>query len=224
MLVEFDYDNLFAMDGAGNRYIDWDGSGIETFHLESGEIKILKRYYTLIPGEKSRVSPSALPITVYVENLSRVHDVQWLISSPPIYEYHNYNDGDIAGNVGVPFYIENFSVTLTELEIHTSEDYDDAAFHAEFTVENTSSEARLLDLDYSYIYIEDNFGTRYVDYYGSGFEARWIDPGKSYKFDRYYSTEYREESRIPIGTAYVVVICEGIGEGSRAQWRFDIVR
>lgn len=224
LLVEFDYDQIFAVDSRGNYYIDWDGSNIETFYLQSGEVRVIEKYYTPVPGEEYRIPPSALPVTVYVNSLSRIQGAQWLISSPPIYEYHTYYDGDIAGNVGVPFYIENFSVTLTNLEIRTSDDYEDAAFYAEFTVENTSSEPRLLDLDYSYIYLEDNFGTRYIDYYGAGFESRWIDPGEIYTFDRYYTTQYDEASRIPIGTAYIVVICEGIGGGSRAQWRFDIVR
>ena len=224
LLIEFDYDQIFAIDSAGNRYVDWDGSNVETFHLQSGEVRVIEKYYTPVPGEEYRIPPSALPVTVYVNSLSRIQGAQWLISSPPIYEYRNYYDGDIAGNVGAPFYIENFSVTLTNLEIRTSDDYEDAAFYAEFSIENTSSESRLLDLDFSYIYIEDNFGTRYIDYYGAGFESRWVYPGETYTFGRYYTTQYREESRIPIGTAYVVVICEGIGGGTKAQWRFDIVR
>jgi hypothetical protein len=221
LLVEFDQSQVYITDSRGARYVDYDGPGVQSFWMESGELKIIDRYYTTTPQRESRIPPSALPVIVHVDRLSRVQSAQWIIGGSPIPTYSN---GDVAGHLGDSLNVDDFEVALIDLEVRTTEDSGSAAFRASFSVKNKSNQRRLLELDYAYIYIEDNSGTRYIDYDGGGLVSTWIDPGQEYTFDRYYSAEYNTNSRVPVGTSYVVVVCEGVGSGSRAQWRIDIVR
>ncbi len=221
LLVEFDQSQVYITDSAGARYVDYEGPGIQSFWLESGESNIIERYYSAAPQHDSRISPSAMPVTVHIDKLSKVNGAQWIIGGSPIY---TYSDGEAAGSLGNPLGIDDFEVILTDLEVRTTEDVASAAFRALFSVRNKSSQRKLLELDYAYIYIEDNFGTRYVDYDGVGLFSTWIDPGQEFEFERFYSTQYQTPSRIPIGTSYAIVICEGISNGARAVWRVDIAR
>ena len=221
LLVEFDQDRIHIEDLDSVRYVDWGGSGVQSFWLSPGDHTIIDRYYTIVPDKTSRIPASALPVVVYVEQLSRVKNAQWVIGGKPLL---TYSDGDPARSLGSRFDLGGLAVSLKDLGIRTSADGEPAAFHASFSVGNASAQRRLLELDYSYIYIEDSFGTRYIDWEGVGTYSAWLDPGQEYVFDRYYSTEYHAESRIPVGAEYVVAVSEGIGSGQRIQWRVDIVR
>lgn len=221
LLVEFDQSQTYIRDSRGTRYVDYDGPGIQSFWIEPGESRIIDRYYTTTPQRESRIPPSALPVIVQVDRVSRIQGAQWTIGASPI---RTFSDGDPAGQVGQSLKVDDFEVTLINLEIRTTTDSGSAAFYAEFRVKNKSSQRKLLELDYAYVYVEDNFGTRYIDYDGAGLISTWLDPSQEYDFYRYYTTEYNKGSRVPIGTSYIVVICEGIGSGARAQWRIDISR
>ncbi|MCC7354590.1 MAG: hypothetical protein IT330_12655 [Anaerolineae bacterium] len=221
VIVQFDRSQVYLTDSAGTRYNDWEGTGAESFSLEPGGSRSLNRYYSTTVRKQSRIPLSALPVTVHVAALSQVTGAQWVVSGTPV---PTYKDGDTAGQVGSALAVSDFEVTLTSIQVQASADPGAAAVRAFFSVRNKSAQRRLLELDYIYIYVEDSFGIRYIDQYGPGLASVWVDAGKEYQFNRYYSTESSKQSRVPSGASYVVIISEGIGNGTRVQWRYNIVR
>lgn len=219
ILVEMDHNKIHLQDAAGTRYVDWDGPGTESFYLDSNQLRIIDRYYTIQPGERSRVPSSAIPVTITVDQLATIQDAHWVVGGPPV---RTYIEGSAVGEVGSTQPLADFQITLEKFDVRTSADSEPAAFHAWFIVRNSGSQRKVLEIDRANIFIEDSNGRRYIDYDGGGFNAIWLDPGQEYRFDRFYTTTYGERSRIPDNVSYIVVISEGIGGGGRIQWRAGI--
>jgi len=220
-LIEIDHGDIYILDIAGTKYVDWEGSGDQSFSLNPGQFKIIDREYSVAPDQRSRISPSLLPLTIVVEEVSTLRDAKWQVGGLPV---PTYREGDPVGASGDAMPIGQLELTLTSLDIRTSSSYEPAAFRAFFKVENLSSEERLLEIDHAHLFIEDSYGNRYFDWEGAGISSVLLGPREDFTFDRYFTSNYDERTRLPSGASYVVVICGCVPDAPVAQWRVDIAR
>lgn len=221
LLVEFDRSQVYIEDATGARYLDADGDETFTFWLDPGKTRIVDRPYTLRPGESSRISPSAWPVTVRVDDLPHIGNAEWVISTEPTPTVDN-RDG-MAG-LGEAIAFGDFQVTLSDIEIRSTSDSGSAAFRVWFSVKNNSLERKLFEVDFAHIFIEDSFGGRYIDYDGVGIVSRWVEGQAEFAFDRPYGREYQTSSRMPPGTSYVLVVFDSPSTNTRGIWRVDVNR
>jgi hypothetical protein len=221
LLVEFDRSAVYAEDAEGTRYVDWEGSQVDSFSLEPGRSVTLVHEYSTAVRKTSRVPPSAMPITAHVGSLSRIQDAEWIVGGEPI---RTYREGDAAGAPGETFTVGLFEITLTDLEVLTTQGAGNGAFRARFDIRNGAAQAQLLELDFAHVHVEDNLGNRYNDWEGPGFVSIRLDSGREFQVRRTYATEYRGGGPAPVGLSYAVVVVEGLGDGTRIQWRVPIVR
>jgi len=98
----------------------------------------------------------------------------------------------------------------------------DAAVKASFKFLNKTGQKLLVEIDWNDFYVEDSFGTRYVDWYGGGTDALWVEAGQIFSFDRYYATEPEEPSRVPSEAEFVTVTAKRFSRIRDARWRIDI--
>jgi hypothetical protein len=219
LLIEFNADNTFAQDTQKVKYVDWESDKPLSFWLEAGQLKLVERHYSKVPKEKSRIHASALPVTVHIENLNGVFSGAWTLGGPAV---GTYSEGESSCSFNESCPSGSFDFVLSQVEIRSISEYDSAAFLIVFNIKNTSTERKLLEFDYANIFVEDNFGNRYIDWEGAGLSSKWLEPDKDYKFERYYSSQRNTRSRIPADTQFVVVISEGMGNEERLTWKIPI--
>jgi hypothetical protein len=223
LLVDVDWNEIYIEDNAGTRYVDWDGGGNASVWVESGSSYDFDRYYTVTPGERSRVPSDAEFMRVVVEQFSRLTDLHWHFAINPELNPILPPSPDETYAVTQSWESTDLSLTLNNLEVRSTAG-EPAAVRAWFTITNQSNSRRLIEVDFSRIFILDGFGRRFIDWDGGGFISIWLDPGQSYEFNRYYSEMAGVQSRVTRGSEFVLVIAQGVAEIDHAQWQFDIVR
>jgi serine/threonine protein kinase len=130
-----------------------------------------------------------------------------------------------AGTVymlGQPWEVEGVSLVATAMAIRSESDYDAAAAQVWFRFFNKMGERLLVEIDWGQIHLEDSLGNRYVDWEGGGTTSAWVEPGRSLDFDRYYTRQPKERSRVPGDAAFVQVVVDQFSRVSGARWQVDI--
>jgi len=222
LLVEIDWSKIYLEDSLGNRYVDWEGGGSTSAWVEAGASLDFNRYYTRQPRERSRVPSNASFVRVVVDQFSRIADARWQISINPALV--PMQAPGTAKRVGEAWEQGGLALTLKNLQIRAESDWEDASAQAWFVLSNRTNERRLVEIDFSHIYMIDSYGRRFSDWEGGGLMSQWIDPGKSLEFNRYYSEMAGQRSRITRGAGFVLLEFEGLGSIDSGQWQFDIVR
>jgi len=77
LLVEIDLAHIYLLDSFGRRFNDWDGGGLMTRWLDSGQSWEFDRYYSEMAGQRSRITRGAQFVLVKVEKLGLLEGVQW---------------------------------------------------------------------------------------------------------------------------------------------------
>lgn len=223
ILLDVDYGAFSIEDSAGNRYVDYDGGGTDSLWVEPGSRFDFDRYFSLRPDEHSRVPSSVENVQVLVENFSRLHDLAWQIDiNPPLVPVTPPPDGS-ARRLNELWQQDGIELQVTNIDIRLGQGQP-AAFHVFYKAKNNTSQRLWLDIDFSYFYVTDSFGTRFIDYDGGGIDSFWLDPEQEIEFDRYYSTRAQTQSRITSGSEFVLVHVEQFSRLQNALWQFDIVR
>lgn len=215
LMVDYDTSTVILTDAVGNQYIDWEGKETFNYRLASKQHLTLWRSYTIKPRERSRVPNNGLPLTIAFTNLGPIRDAQWQVGGTDL---HSVDSTTHLGKVGEVGITTPFQVTLRDFQIRTIADDDAAAFYATFEIKNMSSQREILALNLARIFVEDDQGTRYIDWEGGGFIAFWLDAGETYSLNRYYTTQYLERSRVDDSAAQVYFVFEGFNNGQRLQW------
>ncbi len=224
LLVEIDWSKIHLEDNLGNRYVDWDGGGTTSVWVEPGRSYNFDRYYTRRAGERSRMPSNASFVDVVVDEFSRISDARWRFEINPTLEPMGAPAPSQVKAVGETWEQDDLALTLDKIEIRAESDSGDAAGRAWFNLVNRSSERLLVESDFSRIYLIDSFGRRFSDWDGGGLESRWLDPGQSWEFNRYYTEMAGWWSRVTRNAEFVLVKVEKLGPIENAQWQFDIVR
>lgn len=224
LLVEIDWNDLYMEDSQGNRYIDFEGGGVTSVWVDPGSSYDFNRYYTKRPGERSRVSSSAAHVLVTAEEFSRINHATWKWEINPSLSPIDPPNPEMLKPLGAGWEQNGLVLTLANADIRAESASNPAAVHLWFAITNNTNERRLVEIDFSHIWMRDSFGRRFMDYDGGGIWAQWLDPGDSQEFDRYYSEMAEEYSRITRRSDFVLVIAEKVARIDFAQWRIDIVR
>ncbi len=222
LLVEIDWNEIYVEDSLGNRYVDWEGGGGTSVWVEAGENYGFDRYYSRQPGERSRVPADTAFVQVVADRFSRVSGARWRMEINPRLATIAAPDPAAVKGVGESWEGGGLALTLDKIDIRAGSDWEDAAAQAWFVLTNHGSERVLVEIDFSRIYLLDSFGRRYMDWEGGGLEEQWLDPGKTWKFNRYYSEMARWRSRITRGAAFVLVVADNIPRLGSGQWQVDI--
>lgn len=119
---------------------------------------------------------------------------------------------------------DGVSLVVTRMDVRAESDRQDAAAQVWFALTNHGSERVLVEIDLGHIHLVDSFGQRFSDWEGGGFGAQWLDPGKTWKFNRYYSEMAGQESRVTRSAEFVLVKVDKLGPIESARWQFDIIR
>jgi len=224
LLVELDWNDIHLEDSLGNRYVDWDGGGTDAIWVEAGRSFNFDRYYTRKPGERSRVPPGAEFVTVVVNRFSRIKDARWRIDiNPPLLPIPTPEPGTVR-RLGESWEQSGLEPTLKDIDIRAGEGGGNAAVHVWFSLVNKTGQRILVEIDFANIYVMDSFGRRFIDWDGGGLTTMWLDPGKSFDFDRYYTRAAGERSRITRGAEFVLVTVEKLGYIENVRWQIDIIR
>lgn len=221
-LVAVDWSTIHLEDSQGTRYGDYYGPQTTSFWIAPGGYIDFDRYYSTIVEQESRVPAGVTHVTVVVDSFARITNARWqvnLVPSPLVVA------ADATGlTVGEGWERDGVVFRLAEIEVRTESDYDDAAFWARFEVINTTNLPVLAEIDFSHIAIVDSMGGHFGDWDGGGILSRWILPGETMDFSRYYSEMSGMTSRIARGSAFVLVTFNNVAGIESGVWRLDIVR
>lgn len=124
--------------------------------------------------------------------------------------------------INQPWEQDGISLTARSIEIRSAADRDAAAARVWFRLVNNTGDRILIEIDWNNTYLEDSFGTRYIDYYGGGTTSEWVEAGENYDFDRYYSTFVEQLSRIPSDSTFIQVVVDSFSRVANARWQYDI--
>ena len=223
ILVEIDFASIYVVDSFGRRFIDWAGGGLTTMWLDSGQEFDFSRGYARSAGERSRITRGSEFVLVTIEKLGYIENARWQIN---INSALSSLPTPVSGAVhvlGEPWEQEGVQLNLVAIHIFAgSGGYYDAAIYASFMFLNKTGQKLLVEIDWNDFHVEDSFGTRYVDWYGGGTDARWVEAGQIFSFDRRYSTEPDEPSRVPSEAEFVTVVAKRFSRIRDARWKVDI--
>ncbi len=222
ILVEWNTRDFSIVDDKGNSYIDWEGEKATSTWVEAGAEYRFDRYYTTIPGERSRVPAGTNTVWVKVAQFSRIQNVIWRYDiNPVILPISKPTDalkiGEIRGQ-------GNLTLAITDVQISTTDSGGDAAVRVFYGLKNVGSDKIVVDIDFTKFYVLDSYGVRYMDWEGGGLTSRWLNPGDVWQFDRYYTTAYHERSRISPGSEFIVILVNECSTIQNVQWVYDIIR
>jgi hypothetical protein len=224
LLVDIDWNNIYFEDSFGIRYVDWDGGGLTSTWLNPGASYFFDRYYTIEPRERSRVPASAEYIQAHITEFSRIQNARWQFAINPMLSPLNLEDFAETKEIGETWEVDGLRITVTDTEIRTLSDREDAAARVWFNIENMTNESMLVELDLGRIYLTDSFGRRFSDWDGGGFWSFSLNSGESRSFDRYYSEMAGTFSRITRGSEFVVIQAFEVGRVPQTAWYIPIVR
>jgi hypothetical protein len=223
LLATLDWDKVHLEDSLGNRYVEWQGQDTESVTLEPQASKSFSKYYSSGQDEGSKIPASAEFVDVVVEELSHVSDARWRFNiNAPLVAIPTPEPSSVKA-AGESWEEDGLELTVSEIEVTAGNGASFAA-QASFELKNTSNRRRLVEIDTNYIYMLDSFGQRYGNWQGGDIISRWIEPGKSWNFDGYYSLMVGEQSTIPTDADYVLVKVEQLGPLKDKMWRYDIAR
>lgn len=77
VLLEVDYADSYVVDSYGVRFMDYDGGGYDSVWLDPGKDLDFDRSYSTRAGQRSRISPGAEYVLVYVLRFSRIQNAVW---------------------------------------------------------------------------------------------------------------------------------------------------
>jgi len=222
LLVEIDLAHIYLLDSFGRRFNDWEGGGLMTQWLDPGQSWEFDRYYSEMAGQRSRITRGAQFVLVVVEHISRIEKAQWKMDIISVLSSMSSPDPGTVLTLGEPWENEGVSLVVTNMAIRAESDWEDAAVQVWFRLFNKTGQKLLVEIDWSRIHLEDNLGNRYVDWEGGGTTSIWVEPGKSLDFDRYYTRQPKEHSRVPSNAAFVQVVVDRFSRISAARWQVDI--
>ena len=124
--------------------------------------------------------------------------------------------------VGQPWEQEGVSLVVSAVAIRSESDWQDAAVQVWFRFFNKTGDRLLVDIDWSTIHLEDSLGNRYLDWEAGETTSTWVEPGDSLNFDRSYTRQPQERSRVPSGAAFVQVVVDRFGRVANARWEVRI--
>ena len=222
LLVDIDWNTLHLEDSFGNRYNDWEPGSPTSVWVETGEVFDFDRYYSLIPGTRSRVPAEASFVQVVADQFSRVSGARWQYDINPSLSPVAAPPPGTTKAVGEAWDQDGLALRLTGLEVRADSYGQDAAARAWFEIANETNQQILVEIDYGRIAVVDSFGRRFGDWDGGGLFALTLDPGETRSFDRYYSDRSGGRSRVTRGTSFVVVTAEGVGRVAQAAWQLPL--
>ncbi|HYP39405.1 MAG TPA: hypothetical protein VEX13_03515, partial [Chloroflexia bacterium] len=207
LLATLDWDKVHLEDSLGNLYMEWQGQDTESVTLEPQTSKGFQKYYSSAQDEESKIPASAEFVDVVVEELSHVTDARWRFNiNAPLVPMPTPEPASVKA-AGESWEEDGLELTVSEIEV-TAGNGPSYAAHASFELKNTSNRRRLVEIDTNYIYMLDSFGQRYGNWQSGDIMTQWIEPGKAWKFDGYYSLMVGEQSTIPSDADYVLVKVE----------------
>jgi hypothetical protein len=224
ILIEIDYSKLYVEDSQGTRYVDYEGAKTDSVWVDAGKRWDFTRYYSRAPQQMSRVPSNAKYVTVVVEKFSRLSNIRWRydinlqlspIPAPPAASVKSINQ--VWEQNGI-------QLTVTNVDVRAGQGGSSAAFYIAYKAVNRTNQRVLLEIDWSDLYVTDSFGVRFNDYAGGGYDAVWVDVGKDFQFERYYSTQANSQSRISPGAEYVLINVRKFSRLQNAVWQYNIVR
>ena len=224
LLVDVDWNTFHLEDDRGTRYVDWEGGGTTSVWVDAGGRYDFDRYYTVTPGERSRVPAGSRVVEVVVERFSRVVGARWRYGiNEPLAPIAAPDPSGVKG-VGEGWQEGDLELILTGLEVRAESDSGDAAARAWYTLSNRGTQRLLVEVDLSYLYLVDSYGQRFSDWEGGGQWSFWLEAGQSQEFDRYYTQMAGWKSRIARGAEFVLVKVDRLGSLGEIQWQYDIAR
>ena len=221
ILVDINYDTIYLIDSFGTRYIDWEG-GTNTVWVEPGERYAFSRYYSTSRKTRSRIPSQSRFIQVIVNRFSRIENVSWYYMINPDLTIIPHPASGTFYYVGQPIRATDISINLTNIDVRASAG-EAAAVRAWFTVMNHSNTRKLVEIDFSHLYITDAFNRQFIDWEGGGVVSVWIEPGQGYNFNRYYSEMSQVGSRITSGSRYILINVKKMLGINNSQWCYDIM-
>lgn len=224
LLVEIDWNNIHLEDGLGNIYVDAKGGGTTSVWVEAGDSFKFERHYARQPGERSRVPSEAGAVLVVVDKFSRIRGARWQVDINPELLPIGVPSAETVKGLGEAWEQGGMALILQNIIVRAQSDSGDAAVKASYSLVNNTGERRMVEIDFSHLYVVDSFGQRFSDWDGGGLVSRWLEPGQSLDFERAYSRASGQRSRITRGAEFVLVRAERIGYLESAQWQFDILR
>jgi hypothetical protein len=221
VLVDINYDMIYLNDSFGNKYVDWEG-GTASVWVDSGSSYSFSRYYSTNRQSKSRVPTRSGFVQVNVMKFSRIENVAWHYFINPALSPVQRPSVNTTFNIGQAIIGNNVSINLTNIDVRASNG-EPAAVHAWYTIINNSDSRKLIEINFSHIYIIDGFNRQFIDWEGGGVVSVWLEPRQEYKFDRYYSEMSGVRSRMTSGSRYVLIKLNNILGINNAQWCYDII-
>ena len=224
ILVDIDYARLYIEDSKGNRYVDYEGPKTDSRWVDAGQRWDFNRYYARAPGQRSRVPGDARYVTVIAEKFSRLSNVRLRFDiNPPLAPLPSPSPATVK-KIGESWEQSGIQLTVTNADIRVGQHGENAAFRVFYKATNRTNQRILMEIDYADLYVTDSFGVRFIDYDGGGYQTIWIDPGKDYEFNRYYTTLAGGWSRISSGAEYALIVVRKLSRVENAQWQVNIVR
>lgn len=224
LLITVDWSTIHLEDSLGTVYGDYYGKQTTSFWIEPGGVYDFDRYYSTIVEQESRIPSTAESVTIVVETFSRVKNARWQRVLAPELVALAAPEEDATLAIGDSWEQDGVLLRLTGLEVRTESDRDDAAFRAWYEVVNTTNQTVLVEIDYGHLSLIDAFGGRFNDWDGGGLQTRWLEPGGTLEFNRYYSDMAGQPSRIARGSEFVLVWFGNVAGIPTGMWQLDIAR
>ncbi|WP_374689724.1 serine/threonine protein kinase [Promineifilum sp.] len=224
LLITLDWSKLYLQDSAGTRYVDFEGEGMTSVWVQTGQVYDFDRHYTVTPDQRSRVPSNAAFVQVVVEGLSRISNARWQYDiNPNLQPVAEPADGATRA-VGEAWEQDGVALRLADLRVQAESDSGDAAARAWFEVTNSTAQRVIVEIDLGHLYLTDSFGRVFGDWDGGGLYAVTIEPGATARFDRYYSEMSGRRSRITRGALFVLLHADRTMQLENALWRVNINR
>lgn len=224
LLLNVDWNAIHLEDSLGGVYGEFYGEQATSFWIEPGAIYDFDRHYSTIVEQESRIPATAESVTIVVDSFAHINNARWKRDMAAKLVPQAAPAEGQALAIGEGWEQAGIMLRLTNLEVRTESDREDAAFRAWYEVINTTSQPVLVEVDYSRIRLMDSFGGRFGDWEGGGMFTRWLDPGETAEFNRYYSEMSGRVSRIARGSEFVVVQFENVAGIPSGMWQLDIAR
>ena len=124
--------------------------------------------------------------------------------------------------INQPWEQDGVSLTARSIEIYAQNNGNDAAARVWYRLVNKTTQRLFVDIDWTYLHLEDSAGTQYIDWDPGTPTSVWVEAGENYDFDRYYGIAPTARSRVPAETTFVQVVAKQFSRVTDARWQADI--
>jgi len=220
---------VFLLDNLTSSEIDtlWKRFGLEG--LKPGYSLVV-----LLIWDESRPLPTPTPLPTNTPTPTRTPSPTWTprptVTTPPsptpvptFTPVPDTREGSVL-EIGQPWSSLGVQLVLTKAEVRSVRDWEDAPIRIWFTFNNLTKNTINLQFSKNDIYIIDDRGERYVEWYGGGVDGANVNAGKSFNFDYYMSPSPRTRYRVPSEVSSFVLHVQNFSRIGHAQWRVNIVR